>query len=87
MSKLGQRNIFIRLHIKNDHHKDMCILYFLKRPSFITEFSLPIKSKPIPKWTVKVFFYLKMENNEVKMEFRFENDSLIHRPDRTLRVS
>jgi hypothetical protein len=29
----------------------------------MTEFSLPLKSKPIPKATVKVYFYLKQDQD------------------------
>ena len=43
--------------------------------------------KPIPVATVKVYFYLKEQNDKVNMEFRFENDSLIHKADRTIRIS
>ncbi|EGR28085.1 hypothetical protein IMG5_183420 [Ichthyophthirius multifiliis] len=57
---------------------------------FMTEFSLPLINKPIPKATVKVYFYLNEDESSVtgfNLKFRFESDSLIHNPQRTLRIS
>ncbi|KAL4491859.1 hypothetical protein ABPG72_006114 [Tetrahymena utriculariae] len=57
---------------------------------FMTEFSLPQINKPIPTATVKVYFYLNEDESSpkgIKITFRFENDSLIHTPDRTIRIS
>lgn len=56
----------------------------------MTEFSLPQINKPIPSATVKVYFTLSANEADPKgvdMTFRFESDSLIHRPDRTIRIS
>jgi hypothetical protein len=49
----------------------------------MTEFSLPLINKPIPKATVKVYFYLNEDETSTtgfNMKFRFESDSLIHNP-------
>jgi len=57
----------------------------------MTEFSLPQTSKPIPTATVKVYFFLKEDENEkpsgISMTFRFESDSLVHRQGKTVRIS
>jgi hypothetical protein len=66
------------------------LIYFLFNCSrYVTEFSLPLIDKPIPNWTVKVHFTLK-KNEEISLQnlrFRFENDSLIHTPDKTIRLT
>ena len=53
----------------------------------MTEFSLPLKSKPIPRATVKVYFYLRPDGDNYSLKFRFENDSLIHSKDGTVRLT
>lgn len=55
----------------------------------MAEFSLPTPSFPCPRATVKVYFYIPdlTDPSEKKMSFRFENDSLIHYVDKTIRLS
>ena len=55
----------------------------------MTEFSLPTPEKPVPAATVKVFFYIPdlTDPNERKIQFRFENDSLIHQFEKTIRIT
>ncbi|CAK61582.1 unnamed protein product (macronuclear) [Paramecium tetraurelia] len=57
--------------------------------TFMTVFSLPTPSNPIPVATVKVYFYIPdlTDPSERTMSFRFENDSLIHLVNRTIRIS
>ena len=45
--------------------------------------------KPIPEGTVKVFFYIitNDENDDFEIEFRFENESLTHSLNRTMRTN
>ena len=44
--------------------------------------------KPIPEGTVKVFFALiQMTNGETAVEFNFENESLRHQLDNTMRTN
>lgn len=52
--------------------------------TFQCEFSLPCPDLPIPKATVKVFFFIE---NTGSITYRFENDSLIHTPDKTVSSS
>jgi hypothetical protein len=43
-------------------------------------------NKPIPEGTVKVFFYIiQGEDDDYEIEFNFENESLRHTPDKTMR--
>ena len=55
------------------------------------EFSKPHATKPIPEGTVKVFFniiQLQTENGEdngYEVEFNFENESLKHKLNNTMR--
>lgn len=51
---------------------------------FQCEFSLPSPHLPIPKSTVKVFFFLEKKDKEILIKYRFENDSLIHLPEKTV---
>ena len=53
------------------------------------EFSKPRMDKPIPEGTVKVFFYIitNDENDDFEIEFRFENESLTHSLNRTMRTN
>ena len=55
----------------------------------MTEFSLPTPEFPCARATVKVYFYVPdlTDPNEKNMSFRFENDSLIHYLNRTIRIS
>lgn len=54
---------------------------------YYVEFSKPDKLRPIPEGTVKVFFDLTIGDNveDVDIEFNFENESLKHRMDSTMR--
>jgi len=56
--------------------------------SYEVEFSKPHPLKPIPEGTVKVFFALiQMTNGETAVEFNFENESLRHQLDNTMRTN
>ncbi len=56
--------------------------------SYEVEFSKPHPLKPIPEGTVKVFFALiEMTNGEHAIEFNFENESLRHQIDNTMRTN
>ena len=51
------------------------------------EFSKPDKLRPIPEGTVKVYFDITVGDgpDEYDVEFNFENESLKHRLDSTMR--
>lgn len=54
--------------------------------SYEVEFSKPKTTKPIPEGTVKVYFnIIEIENNDQEVEFFFENESLKHKKDITMR--
>lgn len=60
----------------------------MTRTSYEVEFSKPHPLKPIPEGTVKVFFALiEMTNGEFAVEFNFENESLKHQIDNTMRTN
>lgn len=62
------------------------IAWFVARYS--VEFSKPSKQKPIPEGTVKVLFdIIQMDNEEYEVEFNFENESLKHKMDNTMRTN
>jgi len=43
-------------------------------------------NKPIPEGTVKVIFYIiQGDDDDYEVEFNFENESLRHSPDKTMR--
>ena len=44
------------------------------------EFSKPRNDKPIPEGTVKVFFFIiqSEDGDDFEIEFKFENESLVH---------
>ena len=54
---------------------------------YYVEFSKPDKLRPIPEGTVKVFFDITMGDSadDYDIEFNFENESLKHRLDSTMR--
>lgn len=54
---------------------------------YYVEFSKPDKLRPIPEGTVKVYFDITMGDgpDEYDIEFNFENESLKHRLDSTMR--
>ena len=54
---------------------------------YYVEFSKPDKLRPIPEGTVKVFFDITMGDSadDYDIEFNFENESLKHRMDSTMR--
>ena len=55
---------------------------------YSVEFSKPSKQKPIPEGTVKVLFdIIQMDNEEYEIEFSFENESLKHKLDNTMRTN
>ena len=67
-------------------------MFFLTLASFVcyryyVEFSKPDKLRPIPEGTVKVYFDITVGEGpgEYDVEFNFENESLKHRPDSTMR--
>lgn len=56
--------------------------------SYEVEFSKPLSSKPIPEGTVKVYFsIIEKANGDYITEFNFENESLKHRLDSTMRTN
>ena len=56
--------------------------------SYEVEFSKPHPLKPIPEGTVRVDFALiEMTNGEFGVEFNFENESLRHQIDNTMRTN
>ena len=61
----------------------LCILLF----RYYVEFSKPDKIRPIPEGTVKVYFDITVGEGEGEfdIEFNFENESLKHRIDSTMR--
>merc|ERR1719232_19975 len=55
---------------------------------YYVEFSKPSKQKPIPEGTVKVSFdIIQMDGDEYEVEFNFENESLKHKLDNTMRTN
>ena len=55
---------------------------------YSVEFSIPKEVKPIPEGTVKCDFYLtELPDGGHEIEFNFENESLRHRVDNTMRSS
>ena len=54
---------------------------------YYVEFSKPDKLRPIPEGTVKVYFDITVGDgpDEYDIEFNFENESLKHRLDSTMR--
>jgi len=55
---------------------------------YSVEFSKPSKQKPIPEGTVKVLFdIIQMDGDEYEVEFNFENESLKHKLDNTIRTN
>ena len=56
---------------------------------FEVEFSKPDKIRPIPEGTVKVFFDITVGDSkeDYDVEFNFENESLKHRLDSTMRTA
>jgi len=58
------------------------------RFSFEVEFSKPLVNKPIPEGTVKVFFsIIETGASQWIVEFFFENESLKHKLDSTMRTN
>jgi hypothetical protein len=56
--------------------------------SYEVEFSKPHATKPIPEGTVKVFFsIIEKANGDHIIEFNFENESLKHKLDSTMRTN
>ena len=52
------------------------------------EFSKPHSLKPIPEGTVRVLFsIIEKSNGECIVEFNFENESLKHKLDNTMRTN
>ena len=60
------------------------MLFFAR---YYVEFSKPDKLRPIPEGTVKVYFDITIGDgpDEYDIEFNFENESLKHRLDSTMR--
>ena len=57
--------------------------------SYWVEFSKPRQEKPIPEGTVKVDFFIVQipESEEFFVEFKFENESLVHSLNKTMRTN
>lgn len=63
-------------------------LSFFNQYSYEVEFSKPHPLKPIPEGTVKVFFsVIEKTNGDLVVEFNFENESLKHKLDNTMRTN
>ena len=63
-------------------------LYLSLKFSYEVEFSKPHLVKPIPEGTVKVFFSLiERSAGDPLIEFNFENESLKHKLDNTMRTN
>jgi|JI6StandDraft_1071083.scaffolds.fasta_scaffold08909_6 hypothetical protein len=53
---------------------------------FMVEFSLPTPEKPIPISTVQVYFFVRdVGSGAVDLRYRFEKDSLVHTPGKSIR--
>lgn len=52
----------------------------------MVEFSLPQAHTPVPTATVRVYFTCSAKEGPMQTTFRFEKDSLIHSPDKTIRA-
>lgn len=52
----------------------------------MVEFSLPLAHTPVPTATVRVYFTCSAKEGPMQTTFRFEKDSLIHSPDKTIRA-
>ncbi len=52
----------------------------------MVEFSLPQPHTPVPTANVRVYFTCTCKEGPVTTTFRFEKDSLIHSPDKTIRA-
>lgn len=50
----------------------------------MVEFSLPQPQRPVPVATIRVYFTCTNQD-QLKITFRFEKDSLIHSPTKTIR--
>lgn len=50
----------------------------------MVEFSLPQPQKPVPVATIRVYFTCD-NHDHLRITFRFEKDSLIHTPSKTIR--
>ena len=63
-------------------------IYILLLSRYSVEFSKPTKQKPIPEGTVKVLFdIIQLDGAEYEIEFNFENESLKHRINNTMRTN
>ena len=58
-----------------------------RSPRYYVEFSKPSQLRPIPEGTVKVYFDITVGEtpDDYDIEFNFENESLKHRIDSTMR--
>ena len=73
---------------KSHHYSQWsCKLTFAPFCRYFVEFSKPDKLRPIPEGTVKVYFDITVGDgpDEYEIEFNFENESLKHRLDSTMR--
>ena len=50
----------------------------------MVEFSLPQPQQPVPVATIRVYFTCN-QGDPLDISFRFEKDSLIHSPQKTIR--
>jgi len=54
--------------------------------SYVVEFSKPLVTKPIPEGTVRVYFsVIEAESGSHEVQFNFENESLIHKANNSMR--
>ena len=54
---------------------------------YIAEFSKPTSSKPVPLATVKVYFTITFGEKPYGIKYKFENESLEHKPGKSLRTA
>jgi hypothetical protein len=86
----GQRSISTRFFSSEESPTFLSKNTYIDKKyySYEVEFSKPHPLKPIPEGTVKVYFALiQMTNGDHAVEFNFENESLRHQLDNTMRTN
>lgn len=84
----GQRYISTKFSLLTNFLTSTSKTLFVNIKSYEVEFSKPHSLKPIPEGTVKVFFsIIEKANGEHIIEFNFENESLKHKLDNTMRTN
>lgn len=84
-SKVYINQVFFVNKFSNIYKYIIFIYMFI---SYEVEFSKPHQIKPIPEGTVRVLFaIIEKSNGEYIVEFNFENESLKHKLDSTMRTN